>query len=161
MFSIEFYRLNARPCRWRAAGPLAVALVGGPWHPSRPWARLGRADNFAATVRARGNGDWTAQCQADFFLAQWHLAKELDVVLAYLDEGSPNNVKTLNFNRNLLIAKLEEKFGQDAQRMFYHVSGQILRGYYSYGLSEIEIQEHVKLALEPVVSKTVELKLWW
>lgn len=153
MFRTEFYRLNARPCRWRAAGPLVVALVGGPRHPSRPYARLGVVDNVAVTVRARGNSDWTFQCQCDFFKAQEHLAEHYKVVLANLDATEGSNVRILNFNRNLLIAKLEEVFGKDAQRYFYEVCGQILRGYYAYGLSKEEIQEHVKRVLEPVVSK--------
>lgn len=152
MFRIDFFRLNARPYRWRGLYPVAVALLGGPWHPSRPYTRLGAADNFAATVRARGNGDWTEQAQADFFLAQWHLAEHYKIVLAHLDKNSSNNVKTLNFNRSLIIATMIKTFGAAAaQRLYYKISGEILRGYYSYGLSQKEIQEHVAMSLQPVV----------
>lgn len=153
MFRIEFYRLNVRPYRWRGLVPFTLATVSGAQHPSRPYARLGAVDNVGATVRARGNDDWTFQCQCDFFKAQEHLAEHYKVVLANLDATEGSNVKILNFNRNLLIAKLEEVFGKDAQRYFYEVCGQILRGYYFYGLSKEEIQEHVKHVLEPVVSK--------
>lgn len=143
-------RLNVRPYKARKGMARRAGLVTLRARPARPWARPAGRDLVAATVRAMGKGDWTMTCQADFFTAQEDLAHWFEIKLVPLEKDETLNPQILNWNRTTLISAVREFVETDAEaeRKYYAICAEILRGYAFKGFTRETARNFVKMEME-------------